>query len=122
MPRDTGNQLAEYAREEVGEALRTVVVVYEADFDVIYLRSDLEQSYSQDRYESVVDSFRIELRANIHDTDTSLIGPKQSIVHYHDKAYVFQFPHKDCHSILLSVEPRVGTQLQEFITACKQRI
>lgn len=121
MPRETSNRLVEFALDHIDDALRAVVVLYETDHDVIYLREDLDDNYTPTRFESVVDSFRIE---GICDQETAgtLIGEKQAVIHHHDEAFVFQFPHLDCHSILLSVEPEVGSQLRAFVNECQERI
>jgi len=122
MPRETGNNLVEYALSEVDEKLRTVAVVFEDDFEILYLRDDLQETYSSSQYNRVVDSFRTERTPERDGKATAPLGAKQSLIHYHERAFVFQFPHADCHSILLSVEPSVGPRLESFITACQNRL
>ena len=122
MSHATGNRLAEYALSEISDELRTVTVLYEDDYEIIYLRDDLQESYDPDLYRRVVDSFRVEMSGERHLEDESSVGSKRATIHYHDNAYVFQFPHDDCHSILLSVVPSVGSQLRSFINACEQRL
>jgi hypothetical protein len=114
--------LVDYALDQVGEALRTVTVLYEDDCSIVFLRDDLEASYDLEQYERVAASFRTDLGVEEHLSGESPVGRKRALVHYHDRAYVFQFPHEDCHSILLSVDPTVGTQLSSFITECRQFI
>lgn len=115
-------QLVEYAREQIGDGLRTVAVLYEDDCETIYLRDDIREAYSADRYQQVAESFRTELNTDIYGTRSSEIGEKAAIIHSHEGAYVFQFPHNDCHSILLSVEPHVGSQLKSFIEGCQNQL
>jgi hypothetical protein len=122
MPRDTSNRLVEYAKTQVSDSLRTVAVVYAESCEVVFIRKDLQQSYSAERYKEIVDSFRNEFGADAHATGESPVGEKHCLLHYHDSAFVFQFPHDACHSILLSVEPTVGSQLQTFIEGCEQRL
>jgi hypothetical protein len=57
-----------------------------------------------------------------HETSNSQLSSKNCLVHSHENAYVFQFPHEDCHSILLSVEPEVGSDLNSFIESCRSRL
>ncbi|MFB6082978.1 MAG: hypothetical protein ABEJ94_01880 [Halorientalis sp.] len=121
MPRDTSNRLVEFARGQIGDALRTVIVLYEADHEVIYLREDLEDGYTPTRFERVTDSFRTDLGIDDAPGD-SPVGRKRAIIHEHENAFVFQFPHPDCHSILMSVEPGVGTRLRSFVSECQRRI
>ena len=122
MPRDTGNVLLDFALERVEHLLRTVTVIYEDDSEVIYLREDLEQRYSAQEYESIVDVFRTDMGFDATGPSGAPLGSKESIIHYHEDGFVFQFNHEDCHSILLSVDPEGGSQLQAFITECRKRI
>lgn len=122
MPRETGNRLADYARGQIGDALRTVVVLYENDCVVVYLRDDLRKTYTPEQYREVADSFRTDMRIDAHSSGETSIGQKRSLIHYHENAYVFQFPHDDCHSILMSVKPSVGSRLRSFINECQKRI
>lgn len=122
MPGETSNQLVEYAREQVGDSLRTVSVLYENDCEVVYLRKNLQGTYNPDQYKRVAGSFRIDIGEEIHRSGNSPVGNKNCIIHYHENAYVFQFPHDGCHSILLSVEPEVGSRLKSFIEGCDNQI
>ncbi|SEO19180.1 hypothetical protein SAMN05216388_100973 [Halorientalis persicus] len=122
MPRDTGIQLVKYADRKIGDSLRTVAVLFADDCEVLYLRDDLQESYSPSQYKQIAGSFRVDINAEIHRTDKSPLEAKEALIHYHREAYVFQFPHEDCHSILLSVESSVGPQLATFIEGCKNQV
>jgi hypothetical protein len=122
MPGDTGSRLANYAYQIIDDALRTVAVLFDDDCDVIYLRDDLQDTYSLSQYEQVASSFRINTAEDIHRTNESPLQAKEAIIHYHHDVYVFQFPHEECHSILLSVESGIGSQLTSFIEGCKDQI
>ena len=122
MPRDTATALQEFALESVGQSLRTIVVVFEADFEVEYLRDDLKDRYSATEYGDIVETFRTVPDVNEEFPGEHSIGPRRCLIHYHQNAFVFQFPHEGCHSILLSVEPTVGSRLEDFIIECQERI
>lgn len=122
MPRDTGNQLVTFVRDRIGSSLRTTAVLYEEGCELIYLRDDLQEQYDPAEYERVTDSFRTDIDAGGQGTESAPVGEKQALVHAHEEAFVFQFPHVDCHSILMSVEPDVGSRLRSFLDACQQRL
>jgi hypothetical protein len=122
MPRAAGKQLAKYARGEISDALRTVAVLYEDDCEIVYLRDDLQKMYSPEQYKAVADMFRIEMSDSSTTNDETPLGRKHSLIHSHENAFVFQFPHEDCHSILMSVNPSVGSRLRSFLTKCQKRI
>ncbi|MBX0325610.1 hypothetical protein EGH21_21540 [Halomicroarcula sp. F13] len=122
MPHETAARLAEYAHNNVNDALRTIAVIYEDDCEVVYLRDDLKGEYTADEYKAVAGSFRVvpELTADM--TSEAPLGSKHCLIHYHEDAFVFQFPHEGCHSILLSVEPTVGSRLRSFINGCQEQL
>jgi len=122
VPVETSERLVEFSKDKVGDSLRSVVVLYESDFELVYLADRLQENYNADQYRQVVKSFRIGLDKTLHDTAGSLIGRQNCLVHSHEDAYVFQFPHENCHSILLSVEPEVGSSLNSFIERCRKQI
>lgn len=121
MSDESITQLAHYARDKLDGSLRTVSVVYEDDFDVVYLRDDLKESYTKDSYANIVDSFRDIPAAQWNSGEKSPIGKRKSVVYCHENAFVFQFGVSGCHSVLMSVEPDVGTKLRTFIDDCQQR-
>lgn len=122
MPSDVGERLVKYCKERADRSLRTIAVLYEEDCEILYLREDLQKKYGPEQYKSVADSFKIEMGMDGHDMVEPPVGDKQVIIHYHERAFVFQFEHDDCHSILMSIEPAVGSQLKSFINECQQRI
>ncbi|QIO24122.1 hypothetical protein [Haloarcula sp. JP-L23] len=88
----------------------------------MYLRDDLKGKYTAEEYKSVVESFRVIPELTSDMTEEAPLGSKQCLIHYHEKAFVFQFPHEGCHSILLSVDPTVGSRLQSFISGCQEQL
>ncbi|WP_396610894.1 hypothetical protein ACH9L7_11785 [Haloferax sp. S1W] len=58
----TVERLIEYVHERAGDGLRTVVVMNEDSWEVVYLRDDLQQKYSSDTYAAVVDRFVLKTR------------------------------------------------------------
>lgn len=122
MVKEVATQLGDYARKQVDKSLRTVTIVYEDDWEVIYLRNDLGEKYSPSDYKLVVDTFRQVPELGRGVTSDVPLGDKKCLIHYHDGAFVFQFPYENCHSILLSVEKSVGARLQTFIDGCQNQL
>ncbi len=119
MPEETGRRLAEYATEHVGGALRAVVVIYQDSIEIIYLSDKLATSYSREAFTRIADSFRDQLGDHRNTSQDSPLGSKHCFIHHYENAFIFQFPHEDCHSILMSVEPQVGSNLDRFVRECK---
>jgi len=117
---DTSGRLARYAREQLDDALRTVALVSDDDFEVLYLRDDLADQYTEESYGSVVDAFPDTSIVEWQGSGDPPVGERQSVVYCHENAFVFQFDAGD-DSLLMSVEPDVGTKLRTFIDDCQQR-
>jgi len=122
MPQESAAELEDYAHSTVNEGLRTIAILYEDSCEVTYLRDDLKGKYSKQEYYAVADTFREIPELTESKTEGAPLGSKQALVHYHEKAYVFQFPHERCHSILLSVDPTVGSRLKTFINGCQKQL
>ena len=122
MPHETTAELEDYALKNVNEALRTIAILHEDSCEVTYIRNDLKGEYSKEEYYAVADTFRDGPELTEQKTKDAPLGSKQSLIHYHEKAYVFQFPHERCHSILLSVETTVGSRLKSFINGCQEQL
>ena len=116
---DSAVRLAEFAHRELGESLRTVVVVTEARFDPLYLREDLAETYTEETFSAVVQAFRAVPDDSLE--GQSPLGERHSVVHYYENAFVFQFDTADRDSVLLSVQSDVGTGLGAFIDDCRDR-
>lgn len=114
-------RLAKYAREELGDSLRTIAIIYEDSFEVLYLREDLKDRYTRETYGDIVDVFREIPAPSWHGEGESPLGDRTSVVHCYENAFVFQFNISGCHSVLMSVEPDVGTKLRTFIGDCQER-
>lgn len=122
MARDVGERLVTYGRKKADDSLRTIAILSEDDCEILYLRDDLKDEYDPEEYKAVADSFRTDESIEPQETVDSPAGRKKSVIHYHDHAFVFQFPHDEYHSVLMSVEPTIGSQLKSFINECQKRI
>jgi hypothetical protein len=114
-------RLARYARDELQDSLRSVAIIYDDDFEVQYLREDLRDTYTRETYGDIVDVFREIPTADWDGPGDGPIGERNSVVHCHENAFIFQFNISGCHSVLMSVDPDVGTKLRTFIGDCQNR-
>jgi len=120
MVEETAERLAEYVYDRVGDGLRTVVIVRDDDYDIHYLSDELRREYTNDAYEAVVDTFRLEspfLSAELADTP---VGERRALIDYHENACVVQFPYSESETILISVSREAGRDLIEFVEACRE--
>jgi hypothetical protein len=122
MVEATAVNLSNYLEDRVGNSLRTVVVVREKGFDIIHINDEVRKEYSQETFSEVVDTFRLEKPFLDPGTHERPIGERKALVHYHDKAFVIQFPFSERESILVSLNQETGRDLLEFIEECRKRV
>lgn len=120
MVREAARRLTEFLRETVGDGLRTVVIVQPDDYTIHHLRDDLRSRYNETTYQQVVDSFRLNDPFFSPGIEGSPVGTRHAVVHYHENAFVFQFPFSAEETILASVAPEVGQDLLGFIEECRR--
>lgn len=122
MVRQAAERVTDYLEDKIGEGLRTVVIVEPDDFEISYLDEALKRRYSQDSFSQVVDTFRLERPFLDPDIDDLPVGERRAIVHYHENAFVLQFPFSETETILISVTREVGRDLLGFIETCRQLV
>ncbi|PSP79968.1 hypothetical protein BRC88_07605 [Halobacteriales archaeon QS_4_69_225] len=115
-------RITEFVQEQVGDGLRTVAVVTPGGWELHYLRSDLKREYDEDAYGEVVESFRLEESSLAPATGDRPVGDRLAVVHYHENAFVLQFPVEERRSVLVSVTSDAGRELLEFIEECRSRV
>ncbi|SDN15502.1 hypothetical protein SAMN04487949_3518 [Halogranum gelatinilyticum] len=119
MVQQAAQQITEFLRDRAGRGLRTVVIVRDENYDVHYLRSDLEAQYSDETFSEVVDIFRLDSPFLAPDVNSNPVGERRAIIHYHERAFIIQFPFSETESILISLSRDAGRDLLQFIEKCR---
>jgi hypothetical protein len=122
MVEETAKRLTEYVMDQAGDELRTVVIVDRDGMDVRYLREDLQQTYTEGTYATVVDSFRLNDPFWSPELESQPVGERRALLHYHERACVIQFPYSESETILISVSREAGRNLVGFIESCREII
>lgn len=115
-------ELMEFLQSRVGDHLRTVVILREARYDVVYLNDNIRDKYSRESFSDVVDAFRLDKPFLNPGTNQQPLGERKAVVHYHENAFVLQFPFSEDDSILVSLDRETGRDLLEFIEECRRRV
>lgn len=132
QPTETGldteiaEQLVTAARTSVGETLRSVVVFTPADFDVLYVRSDLYDSTEETRPAKgrLVEFERVGFaeapaRTGLADSEhRSTIGPYEFTVRFHDDGFVVR-QIVDNVGVLLTADTMDVRDIEEAETAIR---
>ncbi|WP_136717942.1 hypothetical protein [Halorientalis salina] len=122
MVRDTARRVTDHVLDQVGDELRTTAVLTPDDWEVVYLRDDLSEQYAPDEYEQALTAFRATTEVDQPAVETLPIGERRAVVHYHEHAFVLQFPYQPGKTVIVSVEPAVGSSLGSFIDECRELV
>ena len=120
MVEETAERLTEYLYDRVGDGLRTVVIVRDDDYAIHYLSDELRREYTNETYEAVVDTFRLESPFLSEELADTPVGERRALIDYHENACVIQFPYSASETILISVSREAGRDLIEFVEACRK--
>ncbi|WP_178915203.1 hypothetical protein [Natronomonas gomsonensis] len=122
MGHEAARRVTEFLHDRIEADLRTVVVIREDGHDIHYLREDLRERYDGETYGDVVDTFRLEDPYTSPGVEDQPVGERRGIVHYHEHAFVIQFPVSDAESVLISLSRDSGQNLLEFLETCRHRV
>jgi hypothetical protein len=122
MVEEAAELLAEYVYDRIGDGLRTVVIIYNDDFEIRYLNDNLQQEYTKEAYEEVVNTFRLEDPFLSPKLEGQPVGERRALVDYHEHACVIQLPYSESETILISISRDAGRDLVEFIESCRQMV
>ena len=122
MVKAAAERVTEYLRDLVDDDLRAVVIVAEDDYELHHLAPDLRAKYSKDTFGKVVETFQLKQPLFSPDIREYPIGERRAVVHYHEHAFVLQFPYSAERTILISVTREVGRDLLGFIEECRKLV
>lgn len=122
MAEAAARRVTEYLLDRISDGLRTVLVMSGPDYSIEYIREDLRGAYSKETFSQVVETFRLKQPLFSPDINAYPVGERRAVVHYHEHAFVIQFPFSETETILISVEEDVGRDLLEFIDTCRHLV
>jgi hypothetical protein len=92
------------------------------DYEVVYLRDDVREQYSDDEIEDVVEDLRWESFAKSTQERQYRLGSLNCSMQAFEEGIVMHFPYDDNRGTLISLEPRAARQLTGCIDDCLSQI
>jgi hypothetical protein len=120
MVQEAAERVAEYAHDRCGSGLRTVAYLADDEWTCVYLRDDLQDTYTEETYAEAVERFRTDHVEPPVETDSLPVGRRHSVVYHHDNAFIIRLFVGAGENILVSVDPDTGRSLLMFIDECRQ--
>lgn len=100
-------RLPERLREEVGDALRVIGTYDGSDYEMHYLREDVQAEYRWEEFGETFSQIGIEGMGYSHFQDLFRIGEMNCAIYGFEEAFVFHFPHDDFNGLVVSVDSDV---------------
>lgn len=123
MSQEHADRLVEYCQQRAGEQVRSVIRYAKEDFEIAYLRSDLEEQYTRKRLANVVEIGRRIHRIRVRlDTEETPLGRAEASVRTYEKTIVLQIPIEQQRGVLATFDPAVGRDLLAFIDECQEHV
>jgi len=114
--RNRTSRLTEWARERVGDGLRATGYHTADDYEVLYLRDDLEDVYAPERGDTIIETVRA-LNDQSREFADSLSVPQEGLYVF-EEYLIVQFP-VDEGAVFMSLDHDVGRSFVSFISECR---
>lgn len=122
MSRAVAHELAEYLEQRAGDSLRAVGHYSTDNYEIVYLRDDVREQYSDDKIEEIVEDLRWESFAKPTQERQYRLGSLTCSIQAFEEGVVMHFPYDDNRGTLISLAPGAARQLMGFIDDCLSQI
>jgi hypothetical protein len=118
MSTSSAEALTEFLRDHVGNHLRSVIYYDEDGGEVLYVRDDVADQYTDDDVEQVVRDVRLEAVDKSHQEDLYAHGPLNATVRCFEDAVEMHFPHDETSGTAVALDGEVFAIHNTFIGRC----
>ncbi|WP_335998526.1 DUF7522 family protein [Halorientalis halophila] len=121
MPKSAANELVEFLDDRAGEYLRGAVHYSESDYEVLYLRDDVNERYTDETLAELFEYYREQNRAREREKPFDL-GNDHCTVDFYDEAILFHFTQGDDVGTVITLDPGAGRDVNQFIVECLEQL
>lgn len=124
MARRTTQKLIDYFHQRAGGALR-VVFHYDnrsEDFEIMYMRDDIQSEYSERELETHFDTFRRDAHLAEVQQGKLRTGDHHCSIRVYDETLLFNFTLGQRYNTIISLDPDVGRDLLSFVAESMEQL
>lgn len=114
------SELAEYCLDRLDDSLRAVGFYSENDLELVYIRDDLVDKYSDDIIKAFIHTSQ-EIQDDLQRIDEEM-GKSEASLHALEAGLIIQFHHHTDDVIFFSMEREVGRDFTRFIDECRNQM
>lgn len=119
MSREAARELVAFLRERVGDHLRSVLFYDADDGELVYVRDDVREQYSDDQMADVVRDVRLEAIEKLHQEDLYVHGGLDCTVRCFEDAVEMHFVHDETRGTAVALDGEVFAAHNTFVGACR---
>jgi len=117
MVQGPADGLVEFLERQAGDHLRGVIQYSENDYSSLYMRTDIDDLYPDEKMEDLCDYYRKQSTVQNAEEPFSL-GNCHCNVSVYDDAILCHFAQGDDIGTVITLEPEAGRDIVGFITEC----
>jgi SpoVK/Ycf46/Vps4 family AAA+-type ATPase len=118
MSETPSEALTEFLKDYVGDHLRSVMYYDEAGADIVYVRDDVAEQYTDEDVEEVVHDVRLEAVEKPHQESLYAHGSMNVTVRCFEDAVEMHFPHDEKSGTAVALDGEVFAIHNTFIGQC----
>lgn len=122
MTETSAEALTEFLRARVGDHLRSVIQYDDAGADLLYVRDDVADEYTDDEVERVVRDVRLEAVEKPHQESLYEHGPLDCTIRCFEDAVEMHFPHDERSGTAVALDGEVFAIHNTFVGECMARM
>ncbi|SFR96338.1 hypothetical protein SAMN05216559_1561 [Halomicrobium zhouii] len=101
-------------------ALRSVAVYYETDYEMLYMRENVDVVYSHQERDAIFDDLRLEGWGRDRLQDLFNAGELECSVYGFDEAMMLHFVKNGFEGVFVTYDRGEGIDVEEFIRVCER--
>jgi hypothetical protein len=121
MDTTASNDLVGFLRDQAGEYLRAAIHYTDDDYELLYLRDDLDDVEADATTDEFVAYYRQKSREQEPERPFDL-GHDHCTVSIYDEAILFHFTQDENVGTVITLSPEAGRDIIEFTTNCLEQL
>ncbi|PSQ58088.1 hypothetical protein BRD18_06525 [Halobacteriales archaeon SW_7_71_33] len=111
-------ELCEFLQHRAGDLLRAVGYYDGEEYELLYLRDDLQSQYTPAEIGAIAEELRREHEGLTASETSYRLGELNCSIVTYDEGVVMQFPHDESTGTLVTLDPEAARQLVGFVDRC----
>lgn len=117
MPKAAAGDLVKFLQKQAGEYLRGAVHYTADDYEMLYLRDDVDTLSSDEEMQELFEYYR-QVNRDQNNVRPFDLGNNHCTVDFYDDAILFHFTQGSDVGTVITLAPEAGRDIIQFITEC----